>query len=54
MQKKCQSCSKTFTAGQGNYKYCESCKAKMTPPAPKQGVSITKKCNSWPKCRSYS
>lgn len=42
MQKKCQSCGKTFTAGQGNYKYCESCKAEMTPPAPKQGVSITK------------
>ena len=33
MEKKCQMCGKTFTAGQGNYKYCESCKAKTTPPA---------------------
>lgn len=32
MQKKCQKRGKTFTAGQGNYKYCESCKAEMTPP----------------------
>ncbi len=32
MEKKCQMCGKTFTAGQGNYKYCESCKAKTTPP----------------------
>lgn len=43
MQKKCQSCGKTFTAGQGSYKYCGSCKAKMTPPAPKQEVTIAKK-----------
>lgn len=42
MQKKCQSCGKTFTAGQGNYKYCESCKAEMTPPAPKQEAIIVK------------
>ena len=32
MQKKCQKRGKTFTAGQGNYKYCESCKAEMIPP----------------------
>lgn len=42
MQKKCQSCGKTFTAGQGNYKYCESCKAEMTPPAPKHEAIIVK------------
>ncbi len=43
MQKKCQKCGKTFTAGQGNYKYCdESCKSEMTPPAPKQEVTIAK------------
>ena len=42
MEKKCQMCGKTFTAGQGNYKYCESCKAEMTPPAPKQEVTIAK------------
>lgn len=42
MQKKCQSCGKAFTAGQGNYKYCESCKAEMTPPAPKHEAIIVK------------
>lgn len=32
MQKKCQRCGKTFTAGQGNYRYCDDCKKKCTPP----------------------
>lgn len=40
MQKKCQKCGKLFTAGQGNYRYCEFCKSEMTPPAPKQEVTI--------------
>lgn len=34
MQKKCQRCGKTFTAGQGNYRYCDDCKKKYTPPKP--------------------
>ena len=42
MQKKCQKCGKLFTAGQGNYRYCEFCKSEMTPPAPKQEVTIAK------------
>lgn len=42
MQKKCQKCGKLFTAGQGNYRYCESCKSEMTPLAPKQEVTIAK------------
>lgn len=32
MEKKCQMCGNTFTAGQGNFKYGPTCKAKMTPP----------------------
>lgn len=38
MQKKCQRCGKTFTAGQGNYRYCDDCKKKYTPP--KQVVEV--------------
>ena len=41
MEKKCQMCGKTFTAGQGNYKYCESCKAKTTPPVTITAAPVT-------------